>query len=388
VLRARADLASPNMKMRDPLIYRIRRVPHHRTGDAWNIYPMYDFAHCLSDSIEGITHSLCTLEFENNRELYDWFLNQLPVPQPQPRQIEFARLKLSHTLMSKRLLLRLVQDGIVDGWDDPRLPTLRGMRRRGYPPEAIVAFCDRIGVARRDSVVDFGLLEYYVREQLNRETHRVMAVLRPLKVVLTNYPEGQVEELEAINNPEDEAAGTRTLPFSRELWIEQTDFMEDPPKKFFRLSPGNEVRLKHAYIIRCNEVVHDDAGNIVELRCTYDPETRSGSSDRKVKGTLHWVSVPHAVDAEVRLYEHLFTDADPAADSTEEGSSAHVNEASREVLDGAKVEPSLAAASPGERFQFMRHAYFVVDPDTQPGHVVFNRTVTLRDTWAKIAAKS
>jgi glutaminyl-tRNA synthetase len=343
----------------------------------------------LSDSIEGITHSLCTLEFENNRILYDWFLNELPVPQPQPEQIEFARLKLSHTLMSKRLLLRLVEDGIVGGWDDPRLPTLRGMRRRGYPPEAIVAFCERIGVAKRDSVVDFGLLEFYVREQLNRETPRVMAVLQPLKVVVTNYPEGQVEQLEAINNPEDPDAGTRTSPFSRELWIESSDFMEDAPRKFFRLSPGQEVRLKHAYIIRCDNVVKDAAGNIVELHCTYDAATRSGAAvDRKVKGTLHWVSVSHAVDAEVRLYDHLFTDADPAVDANEDGSQSSINADSIEVLRGAKVEPSLSTATPGQRLQFMRHAYFVVDPDSRLGHPVFNRTVTLRDTWAKIAAKS
>ncbi|UCE03728.1 MAG: glutamine--tRNA ligase/YqeY domain fusion protein [Candidatus Latescibacterota bacterium] len=387
VLRARIDMASPNMKMRDPLIYRVRRVPHHRTGDAWNIYPMYDFAHCFSDSIEGITHSLCTLEFENNRELYDWFLDQVHVHHPQ--QIEFARLNLSHTVMSKRTLLELVEKGIVRGWDDPRLPTLSGLRRRGYTPEAIRAFCDRIGVAKRDNLVDVSLLEYYIREDLNKRAKRVMAVLRPLRVVIDNYPEGQVEELEAINNPEDPEVGTRRIPFSRVLYIERDDFREDPPKKFFRLAPGREVRLKHAYFLKCEEVVRDDAGDIVELRCTYDPATKSGSATdgRKVKGTLHWVSAGSAVEAEVRLYEHLFLSANPAEAGREEGLESLLNPASLEVVRGARVEPSLATAHAGQRFQFLRHGYFCVDPDSAPGALVFNRTIGLRDSWSKIEKK-
>jgi glutaminyl-tRNA synthetase len=387
VLRARIDMASPNMKMRDPLIYRIRRVSHHRTGDAWNIYPMYDFAHCFSDSIEGITHSLCTLEFENNRELYDWFLDQVRVHHPQ--QIEFARLNLSHTVMSKRILLDLVEKEIVRGWDDPRLPTLSGLRRRGYTPEAIRAFCDRIGVAKRDNLVDVSLLEYYIREDLNKRATRVMAVLRPLRVVIDNYPEGQVEELEAINNPEDPEAGTRKIPFSRVLYIEREDFREDPPKKFFRLAPGREVRLKHAYFLKCEAVVRNDAGDIVELRCTYDPATKSGSATdgRKVKGTLHWVSADSAVEAEVRLYEHLFQSANPAEEGREEGLVSLLNPNSLEVLRGCRVEPSLATAEAGERFQFLRHGYFCVDPDSAPGALVFNRTIGLRDSWSKIEKK-
>jgi glutaminyl-tRNA synthetase len=385
VLRAKIDMANPNMKMRDPLIYRIRRVPHHRTGSTWNIYPMYDFAHCLSDSIERITHSLCTLEFENNRELYDWFLQQLPVPKPDPEQIEFARLNLSHTVMSKRLLLRLVQEQHVRGWDDPRLPTLSGLRRRGYTPSAIRAFCERIGVAKRDSVVDHALLEYYIREELNKSADRVMAVLRPLRVVIENYPEGEVEQVEAINNPEDPASASRSLPFGREIYIEQDDFREDPPSKYFRLSPGAEVRLKHAYFIRCERAVKDAAGNVVELRCTYDPATKSGTAtDRKVKGTLHWVAAAHAADAEVRLYDHLFTNADPAADFVGDDFRAALNPKSLEVISGVKVEPGLGRAQAGMRYQFLRHGYFVVDPESTPDRVVFNRTVTLRDTWAKI----
>jgi glutaminyl-tRNA synthetase len=385
VLRAKIDMASPNMKMRDPLIYRIRRVPHHRTGNTWNIYPMYDFAHCLSDSIERITHSLCTLEFENNRELYDWFLQQLPVPKPDPEQIEFARLNLSHTVMSKRLLLRLVQEQHVRGWDDPRLPTLSGLRRRGYTASAIRAFCERIGVAKRDSVVDYGLLEFYIREELNKSADRVMAVLRPLRVVIENYPEGEVESVEALNNPEDPGSASRSLPFAREIFIEQDDFREDPPKQYFRLSPGAEVRLKHAYFIRCERVVKDAAGNVVELRCTYDPATKSGAAtDRKVKGTLHWVSAAHAVNAEVRLYEHLFASPDPSTDMVDGDFRTALNPKSLETIPGVKVEPGLGRAQVGTRYQFLRHGYFVVDPDTTPDRVVFNRTVTLRDTWAKI----
>jgi glutaminyl-tRNA synthetase len=388
VLRAKIDMASPNMKMRDPLVYRIRKVPHHRTGDAWNIYPMYDFAHCLSDSVEGITHSLCTLEFENNRELYDWFLDALEV-ECHPQQIEFARLNLSHTVMSKRTLLRLVEEGHVRGWDDPRLPTLSGMRRLGYTPEAIRAFCDRIGIAKRDNLVDRSLLEYYIREDLNRRARRVMAVLRPLRVVITNYPAGKVEELEAINNPEDASAGTRAIPFSREIFIEREDFREDPPKKFFRLAPGREVRLKHAYFLKCEEVVKNESGEIVELRCTYDPATKSGSATdgRKLKGTLHWVSSAHAVEAEVRLYDTLFTEPNPAELVAEHGLENLLNPSSLEVLKGCRVEPGLANAQPGERFQFLRHGYFGVDPDTTANELVFNRTVGLRDSWAKIQKK-
>ncbi len=388
VLRAKIDMASPNMKMRDPLIYRIRRVPHHRTGDAWHIYPMYDFAHCLSDSIEGITHSLCTLEFENNRELYDWFLDALDV-ECHPQQIEFARLNLSHTVMSKRTFVRLVEEKHVRGWDDPRLPTLSGMRRLGYTPEAIRAFCDRIGIAKRDNLVDRSLLEYYIREDLNKTAPRVMTVLRPLRVVITNYPENQVEQLDAVNNPEDEASGTRSIPFSREIFIEREDFREDPPKKFFRLAPGREVRLKHAYFLKCEDVVKDASGEIVELRCTYDPATKSGSATdgRKVKGTLHWVSAAHAVEAEVRLYDTLFNEPNPAELMDERGLENLLNPASLEVLRGCRAEPSLAHARPGQRFQFLRHGYFCVDPDTTDDVVVFNRTVGLRDSWAKIEKK-
>jgi glutaminyl-tRNA synthetase len=391
VLRAKIDMASPNIVMRDPTLYRIKHVSHYRTGGAWCIYPMYDFTHCLSDMIEGITHSVCTLEFENNRELYDWVLDTLKTP-CHPRQIEFARLNLNYTVLSKRKLIELVEKGIVTGWDDPRMPTLSGYRRRGYTPEALRAFCERIGVARADSTVDVGLMEHCLREDLNRRAPRAMAVLRPLKVTLVNYPEGRAEELEAVNNPEDPAAGTRKVPFGREIYIEREDFMEDPPKKFFRLAPGREVRLRYAYFIKCVEVVKDPGtGEVTELRCTYDPATRGGDAPdgRKVQGTLHWVSAAHAATAEVRLYEHLFTRENP--NDVEEGRhfTDYVNPGSLEVLRGCRLEPSLAAAAPGSRFQFERMGYFCADlKDSQPGRPVFNRAVTLRDTWAKIAKKS
>ncbi len=388
VLRAKIDMASPNVTMRDPTLYRIRRVPHHRTGDTWCIYPMYDFTHCISDAIEGITHSLCSLEFENNRPLYEWVLNTLDLPKPHPQQIEFARLNLEHTTLSKRYLLRLVESGQVSGWDDPRMPTISGLRRRGYTPEAIRNFCEHIGVAKRDSTVAMSLLEYFIRNDLNRRAPRAMAVLQPLKVVLLNYPEDQTKDLEAINNPEDPSAGTRQVPFSRELYIEREDFMEDPPRKFFRLAPGREVRLRYAYFITCVDVVKDDTGEVVELHCTYDPETHGGNAPpdgRKVKATLHWVSAAHAVDAEVRLYDYLLqtpdaSDADQGDDFTQE-----LNPNSLEVLTGCKLEPSLAEAAPGERYQFERQGYFCADVrDSTPSHPVFNRTVTLRDTWAKV----
>jgi glutaminyl-tRNA synthetase len=385
VLRAKIDMASPNMKMRDPLMYRIRRAHHYRTGDDWCIYPFYDWAHGQSDSIERITHSLCTLEFENNRELYDWFIRELEIYAPQ--QIEFARLNLSHTVMSKRKLKLLVEEGFVSGWDDPRMPTLSGMRRRGYTPEAIRAFCDRIGVAKRDNVVDYTLLEYYVREDLNKRAPRVMAVLDPLRVVITNYPEERVEEVEAVNNPEDESAGTRMLPFSRELYIERSDFREDPPRKFFRLAPGREVRLKHAYYITCNEVIKDGAGDIVELHCTYDPQSRGGGTTdgRKVKGTLHWVSASHAVEAEVRLYDHLLTSAAHDDEDTGERDFRNlINPDSLAVLTGCKVEPGLTSAGVGSFVQFLRHGYFAVDSDSVADRLVFNRTVSLKDTWGKM----
>jgi len=385
-LRAKIDMASPNLNMRDPVIYRIMRVPHHRTGNKWCIYPMYDFTHCLSDSIERITHSLCTLEFEDHRPLYDWFLDQLGVYHPQ--QIEFARLNLSHTVMSKRMLGQLVDEGYVKGWDDPRMPTIAGLRRRGYTPEAIRTFCDRIGLAKRDSMVDIALLEHCVREDLNKRAQRVMGVLHPLKVVIDNYPEGQVEELDAINNPEDPYMGTRKVPFSRVIYIEKDDFREDPPKKFFRLAPGREVRLRYAYFITCVDVIKDErTGEVVELRCTYDPTTRGGDAPdgRKVRGTLHWVSAAHAIPVEVRLYEHLFLKPDPT--DVEEGKTFkdYLNPNSLRVLNPCYVEPSLAQAKPGERFQFERVGYFCVDSgDSKPGSPVFNRTATLRDTWAKI----
>jgi len=386
VLRAKIDMASPNLNMRDPAMYRIRHARHHRTGDAWCIYPMYDFAHCLSDSIEGITHSVCTMEFEANRPLYDWFLDQLEVHHPQ--QIEFARLNLSHTVLSKRKLITLVRDGHVSGWDDPRMPTLSGVRRRGYTPEAIRSFCDRIGVAKRESVVDVALLEHCLREDLNKRAPRVMAVLRPLRLIIDNYPEDQEEFLEAENNPEDPGMGTRRIPFSREIYIEQDDFMEEPPKKFFRLAPGREVRLKHAYYVTCVDVVKDDqTGEITAVHCTYDPETRGGWSEdgRKVKGTLHWVSVPHAMQVEVRLYDHLFVKEDPGDVPEGRDFTANINPDSLVTLAGCRVEPGLADAASGDRYQFLRKGYFCVDSkDSVPGRPVFNRTVTLRDTWAKI----
>ena len=388
VLRAKIDMASGNLNMRDPVMYRILHAEHHRTGNKWCIYPMYDWAHGLSDSIEGITHSICTLEFEDHRPLYDWFLDELNVYQPQ--QIEFARLNLTYTVMSKRKLLLLVQEGHARGWDDPRMPTISGLRRRGYTPRAIRDFCERIGLAKKDSTVDIKLLEYYIREDLNRRAHRVMGVLRPLRVVVENYPEDQVEELEAINNPEDPEMGTRIVPFSRELYVERDDFREDPPKKWFRLAPGREVRLRYGYYITCVDVVKDEkTGEVIELRCTYDPETRGGwSSDgRKVRGTLHWVSAAHAIEAEVRLYEHLFLEPNP--EEVEDGVDfkSNVNPNSLEVLTSCQLEPSLAGAAPGNRYQLERLGYFCVDPDSSSGNLVFNRTVTLRDTWAKIEKK-
>ena len=389
VLRAKIDMASPNLNMRDPALYRIRHAHHHRTGDAWRIYPMYDYAHPLSDALETITHSLCTLEFEDHRPLYDWLVDAL-ISGDKPRQIEFARLNLNYTVMSKRKLLQLVQQGLVSGWDDPRLPTISGLRRRGYTPESLRDFCSRIGVAKKENVIDVAQLEHSIREDLNRRAPRVMGVLRPIKVVLTNYPEGQVEEVDVINNPEDESAGTRRVPFARELYIERDDFMENPPKKFFRLSPGKEVRLRCAYFITCDEVIKNDRGEIVELRCTYDPATRGGDSPdgRKVKATLHWVPAAYAVPAEVRLYDRLFSVEDP--ENAPEGKTFldYLNPNSLEVLRDALVEPSLASAVPGDRVQFERLGYFSVDPDSRPGALVFNRTVSLRDTWARIAQKN
>ena len=387
VLRAKIDMASPNVTMRDPTLYRIRKASHHRTGDTWRIYPMYDFTHCLSDAIEGITHSLCTLEFENNRPLYEWVLNTLDLPKPHPQQIEFARLGLEYTNLSKRYLRRLVEEGCVSGWDDPRMPTISGMRRRGYTPEAIRNFCDHIGVAKRDSTVEMALLEYFIRQDLNRRAPRAMAVLRPLKVVLLNYPEGTEEKLEAINNPEDASAGTRQAPFARELYIEREDFMEDPPRRFYRLAPGREVRLRYAYFITCVEVVKDDAGEVVELHCTYDPETRGGSAPdgRRVRATLHWVSAAHAVDAEVRLYERLLKAPDASDAARTDDWAQTLNPDSLRVLHGCKLEPSLAQAAPGEPLQFERQGYFCADlRDSTPERPVFNRTATLRDTWAKV----
>jgi glutaminyl-tRNA synthetase len=387
VLRAKIDMSSPNLNMRDPALYRIRRVTHHRTGDKWCIYPMYDFSHCLSDSIEGITHSICTLEFENNRPLYDWILDELEV-KCHPQQIEFARLNLSYTVLSKRKLIELVEMGHVNGWNDPRMPTLSGIRRRGYPPESIRNFCDRIGVAKRDSMVDMALLEYSVREDLNKIAPRVMAVLRPLKVIIDNYPENLVEELDAINNPEDPGMGTRKVPFSRVLYIEQEDFREDPPKKFFRMAPGREVRLRYAYFITCVKVVKDEkTGEIVELHCTYDPKTKGGDSPdgRKVKATLHWVSAAHSIEAEVRLYDYLFNVANPSDKKEAEDFKDRLNPKSLETLCSCQAEPSLAGASPGSQYQFERLGYFCVDSvNSSESKLVFNRTVTLRDTWAKI----
>ena len=384
VLRAKIDMASGNMNLRDPVMYRILHAEHHRTGDKWCIYPMYDWAHGQSDSIEGITHSLCTQEYEDHRPLYDWFLDELEIY--HPRQIEFAPLNLTYTVLSKRNLLKLVREGHVRGWDDPRMPTLSGMRRRGYTPEAIRTFMQRIGIAKTESVVDIALLEHCLREDLNKRARRVMAVLRPLRVVITNYPEGQVEEVEAINNPEVPEAGTRKLPFSRVLYVEQDDFRQDPPRKWFRLAPGREVRLKHAYYITCQEVIWDESGTPVELRCTYDPETRGGSSPdgRKVRGTLHWVSAAHALDAEVRLYDYLYTKADPYEVEEGQDFTTNLNPNSLHVLSHCKVEPGLANASVGEPLQFLRLGYFCLDPDSSADRLVFNRTITLRDTWARI----
>jgi glutaminyl-tRNA synthetase len=385
VLRAKIDMASPNINMRDPTLFRVRKAWHHRTGDQWCIYPMYDFAHALSDSIERITHSICTLEFEDHRPLYDWCQEQLGVYRCQ--QIEFARLNISHTMMSKRRLRQLVEDGHVNGWDDPRMPTLSAYRRRGYTPGAIRDFCDRLGVAKRDTMVDVSLLEHCLREDLNRNSPRVMAVLNPLKVVIDNYPEGQVEEFDAINNPEDPAMGARKVPFSREIYIERDDFREDPPRRFFRLSPGREVRLRYACYITCTDVVKDESGQVVEVHCTYDPESRGGSSPdaRRVRGTLHWVSAAHAVDAEVRLYDRLFVTENPNDVPAGSNFTDNLNPDSLETLTSCKLEPSLAGAAPGSRYQFERLGYFCADPvDSSQGNLVFNRTVPLRDSWARI----
>jgi glutaminyl-tRNA synthetase len=389
VLRAKIDMASPNLNMRDPTLYRIRHASHHRTGDRWCIYPMYDFAHPLSDAVEHITHSLCTLEFEDHRPLYDWLVDHL-IEGDKPQQYEFARLNLNYTVMSKRKLLQLVQQKFVSGWDDPRMPTITGLRRRGYTPEAIRDFCSRIGVARKENVIDVAQLEHSIREDLNRRAPRVLAVLRPLKVVLINYPEGKVEEVDVINNPEDESAGTRKVPFSRELYIERDDFREDPPKKFFRLSPGREVRLRCAYFITCTEVVKDSSGEIIELRCTYDPATRGGNAPdgRRPKATLHWVSAPHAIGGEVRLYDRLFSSDDPERAAEDGTFLDNLNPESLEIVHDARLEPGLIDAVPGDRFQFERLGYFAVDPDTRPGRLVFNRTVSLRDRWAKIEQRN
>jgi glutaminyl-tRNA synthetase len=385
VLRARIDMAAGNINMRDPVLYRILHAEHPRTGDDWHIYPTYDFAHGQSDAIEHITHSLCSLEFEDHRPLYDWLIDNLPVPS-RPRQIEFARLNMSYTVLSKRRLLQLVEGGHVTGWDDPRMPTISGLRRRGFPPSAIREFAQRVGVAKRDSVVDPALLEHAVRTELNLTAERRMAVLDPVRVLITNYPEGETEHLEAVNNPEDASAGTRDVPFARELYIERADFMEDPPKKFFRLAPGREVRLRYAYFITCDEVVKDSSGAIVELRCSYDPATRGGDAPdgRKVRGTLHWVSAAHAVGAELRLYDTLFTSPDPGSDGDV---LDDLNPESLTVISNAKLEPSLAGLDEGERIQFERQGYFTVDSDTTPERMVFNRTLTLRDTWARIVSK-
>lgn len=386
VLRAKIDMSSPNMHMRDPVIYRIKRSTHHNTGDEWCIYPMYDYAHPISDWIEGITHSICTLEFEIHRPLYDWFLIELHL-ENRPQQIEFARLKLNYTIMSKRKLLQLVKEGYVDGWDDPRMPTISAMRRRGYTPEAIRNFSERVGVAKRDAFTDVALLEHAVREDLNIKAPRVMAVLNPLKVVITNYPDGKAEHLEAENNPEDPAAGKRTIPFSKNIFIEQEDFREVPPKKFHRLYPGNEVRLKNAYIIKCNDVIKNDKGEITEIRCTYDESTKSGlQTSRSVKGTIHWVSAENALKAEVRLYDRLFTEENPEGDE-EKDFKEFINPKSLEVLDNCLVEPGLAEAKPGDKFQFVRQGYFCADLHSEKDKLVFNRTVALRDSWAKIEKK-
>jgi glutaminyl-tRNA synthetase len=386
VLRAKIDMASPNLNLRDPVLYRILHATHPRTGDEWCIYPLYDFAHGQSDAIEGITHSVCTLEFADHRPLYDWLIDNLPVPS-HPHQYEFARLNLTYTVLSKRFLGRLVNEGVVRGWDDPRMPTVSALRRRGFPPQGLRNFLDAVGVGGKgQSAVEIEMLEHEVRDVLNREAARRFAVLRPLKLVIENYPEGQVEEMEAVNNPEDPAAGTRTVPFGRELWIEQDDFMEEPPSKFFRLAPGREVRLRYAYFVTCTGVVKDDAGAIVELRCTYDAETRGGDAPdgRRPKATLHWLAADTAVPAEVRLYDRLFTRADPGADGDP---FTDINAASETVLEGCVVEPALADLPVGETVQFERLGYFCADPDTQPGHLVFNRTLGLRDSWAKVQVK-
>ena len=385
VLRAKIDMASPNLNLRDPVIYRILRAHHHRTGDKWCIYPTYDFAHGQADSIEGVTHSICTLEFEDHRPLYDWLLDQLSIYHPQ--QIEFARLNLTNTMMSKRRLQELVAEGHVSGWDDPRMPTLSGLRRRGYTPESIRDFCQRVGVARRENTVEVAQLEHSFREDQNRRAARVMGVLRPLKVIIDNYPEGQEEQLASENNPEDSGMGFRSVPFSREVFIEEDDFMEDPPSRFFRLAPDREIRLKDAYYITCVDVVKDpDSGKVVEVHCTYDPETKGGTSKdrRRVRGTSHWVSAAHCLNAEVRIYDHLFLNPGSSEDLEESDPMLSLNPRSLEVLKGCKVEPSLADAEPGSRFQFLRQGYFCVDSvDSRPGALVFNRTVGLRDSWAR-----
>jgi len=382
VLRAKIDMSSPNMNMRDPIMYRIRHAHHHRTGDKWCIYPMYDWAHGQSDSIEGITHSICTLEFENHRPLYDWFIDELGIHHPQ--QIEFARLNLNYTIMSKRKLLQLVEERYVSGWNDPRMPSISGLRRRGYTPESIRNFAERVGVAKRDNVIDVALLEHSVREDLNKRAQRVMAVLRPLKVVIINYQDDKVEELDAVNNPEDPSMGTRKVPFSKVIFIEKDDFMENPPKKYYRLSPGNEVRLRYAYIIKCVDVIKDKNGEVFELHCTYDPETKSGSGTRSVKGTIHWVSANHAIEAEVRLYDRLFSKENPEEDKDVDFKQ-NINPKSLEVIKDCKLEPFLKNVIPGERFQFERLGYFCTDTvDSKEDNLVFNRTVPLRDTWSKI----
>ena len=386
ILRAKIDMSSPNMHMRDPVMYRIKRATHHRTGDKWCIYPMYDYAHPISDWIEGITHSICTLEFEIHRPLYDWFLTELHL-ENRPQQIEFARLNLSYTVMSKRKLLELVQEGFVSGWDVPRMPTISGLRRRGYTPESIRSFAEKIGVAKRDGMIDVALLEHTIREDLNKRAPRVMAVLKPLKVIITNYPDGKIEELDAINNPEDPSMGKRILPFSKEVYIEQDDFREVPPKKFYRLYPGNEVRLRYAFIIKCNEVIKNEAGEVTEIHCTYDPETKSGTgSTRSVKGTIHWVSARHAIKAEARIYDRFFLTEDPLGDKEKDFKDL-INPNSLEILSNCQIEPSLAKVKAGEKFQFERQGYFCVDPLSTESNIIFNRTVPLRDSWAKIEKK-
>jgi glutaminyl-tRNA synthetase len=384
-LRAKIDMTSPNFNLRDPVMYRILHADHHRTGNTWCIYPMYDFAHGQSDSLERVTHSMCTLEFEDHRPLYNWFINELGIFPSQ--QIEFDRLNLTYTMLSKRKLLQLVREGRVSGWDDPRMPTLSGIRRRGYTPEAVRNFCSAIGVSKTTGSIEFAMLEHFVREDLNKRAARAMAVLHPLKVVIDNYPENQTEEMDAVNNPEDASAGSRKVPFSRVLYIEQDDFREVPPPKYFRLSPGREVRLRYGYFITCTSVVKNDKGEVVEVHCTYDPETRGGNSPpdgRKVRSTIHWVSAAHAVDAEVRIYENLFNKEDPNQTVEGEDFTANLNPNSLELLTDAKLEPSLANAAPGSRYQFERLGYFCVDPDSAPGKPVFNRTVALKDTWARI----